>query len=211
MTLNDGFDRTVSDWLDEQAGRGSPGYLDEVLDPDDPDPTAAVVVEPRKVALRAIDSSLRTGSQDGLAPRRPRSHRRPRYRDPRRRLAETDRRLRSVRAPRGHVLYAAADGDIYAHRHCDECQRGPLSPDRPTDSGPLISPDGTSFAFVRRDAGSSSTSIVLANADGSGLREITGAAGGGRRDGPGHRTGPSSRSSGVRACGSSGQTCRPRW
>jgi hypothetical protein len=31
MTLNDGFDRTVSDWLDEQAGRGAPAYLDEVL------------------------------------------------------------------------------------------------------------------------------------------------------------------------------------
>jgi hypothetical protein len=31
MTLNDGFDRTVSEWLDEQAGRGAPGYLDEVL------------------------------------------------------------------------------------------------------------------------------------------------------------------------------------
>ena len=31
MTLNDGFERTVSDWLDEQAGRGAPGYLDEVL------------------------------------------------------------------------------------------------------------------------------------------------------------------------------------
>ena len=31
MTLNDGFDRTVSDWLDEQAGHGAPGYLDEVL------------------------------------------------------------------------------------------------------------------------------------------------------------------------------------
>ena len=31
MTLNDGFDRIVSDWLDEQAGRGVPGYLDEVL------------------------------------------------------------------------------------------------------------------------------------------------------------------------------------
>ena len=31
MTLNDGFDRTVSDWLDEQAGRGAPRYLDEVL------------------------------------------------------------------------------------------------------------------------------------------------------------------------------------
>jgi hypothetical protein len=31
MTLNDGFDRTVSDWLDEQAGHGMPGYLDEAL------------------------------------------------------------------------------------------------------------------------------------------------------------------------------------
>ena len=31
MTLNDGFERTVSDWLDEQAGHGMPGYLDEVL------------------------------------------------------------------------------------------------------------------------------------------------------------------------------------
>ena len=29
--LNDGFDRTVSDWLDVQAGRGSPDYLDETL------------------------------------------------------------------------------------------------------------------------------------------------------------------------------------
>ena len=31
MTLRDGFDRTVSDWLDEQAGRGAPDYLQEVL------------------------------------------------------------------------------------------------------------------------------------------------------------------------------------
>src|SRR5436190_15908692 len=31
MTLYDGFDRTVFAWLDEQAGQGMPGYLDEVL------------------------------------------------------------------------------------------------------------------------------------------------------------------------------------
>jgi hypothetical protein len=31
MTLNDGFERTLSDWLDEQAGRGAPSYLDETL------------------------------------------------------------------------------------------------------------------------------------------------------------------------------------
>ena len=31
MTLNDGFERTLSDWLNEQAGHGMPGYLDEAL------------------------------------------------------------------------------------------------------------------------------------------------------------------------------------
>ena len=31
MTLNDGFERTVSDWLADQAGQGSPAYLDEIL------------------------------------------------------------------------------------------------------------------------------------------------------------------------------------
>ena len=31
MTLHDGFDRTVSDWLDDQAGHGMPSYLDEIL------------------------------------------------------------------------------------------------------------------------------------------------------------------------------------
>jgi len=31
MRLNDGFERTVSDWLDEEAGHGMPGYLDEAL------------------------------------------------------------------------------------------------------------------------------------------------------------------------------------
>lgn len=31
MTSLDGFDRTVATWLDEQVGRGAPGYLDEVL------------------------------------------------------------------------------------------------------------------------------------------------------------------------------------
>ena len=31
MTLNDGFDRTVSTWLDHQAGRGAPEYLGEIL------------------------------------------------------------------------------------------------------------------------------------------------------------------------------------
>ena len=31
MNVHDDFDRTVSDWLDEQAGHGMPDYLDEIL------------------------------------------------------------------------------------------------------------------------------------------------------------------------------------
>ena len=175
MTHNDGFDRTVSDWLDEQAGHSVPGYLDEVLDADDPDPTAAVVVEPRKVAPRAIDSSLRTrcpgwpgswsssvsSSRLGTAILVAGSR-------------ETTARRRSVRRRSGTSSYAAADGDIYAIDTATNVAR-PLVTGPAADSDPLISPDGTSFAFVRRDAGSLSTSIMfLANADGSGLREITG-------------------------------------
>ena len=31
MTLDDRFVRSVADWLDDQAGAGTPGYLDDVL------------------------------------------------------------------------------------------------------------------------------------------------------------------------------------
>jgi hypothetical protein len=31
MNAHDGFDRTVADWLDQQAGHGMPGYLDEIV------------------------------------------------------------------------------------------------------------------------------------------------------------------------------------
>ena len=33
MNVHDGFDRTVADWLDQQAGHGMPGYLDEIVTP----------------------------------------------------------------------------------------------------------------------------------------------------------------------------------
>ena len=67
MTLNDGFDRTVSDWLDEEAEHGCPATSMRSC-AGRHGPASGRLVEPRKVAPRAIDSSLRTGSQDGLAP-----------------------------------------------------------------------------------------------------------------------------------------------
>jgi len=171
MTLNDGFDRTVTDWLDEQAGRGAPDYLDEVLARTTRtrqrpwwsslerwlpmQSTLRFAQVPRAAWLLvilglilAIGTVILVGS-----PRRPPSPFGP--------------------SAHGNVLYAAADGDIYAIDTATNVAR-PLITGPAADSGPLLSPDGTRFAFTRRESGSLSTSIVLANADGSGLREITG-------------------------------------
>ena len=172
MTLNDGFDRTVFAWLDEEAGHGMPGYLDEVLARTTRtrqrpwwsslerwlpvQSTARFAQAPRMVWLLVIlglvlalgAAILVVGSSKHLpSPFGPDAH--------------------------GNVLYAAADGDIYAVDTASNKAHA-LVAGSATDSSPIYSPDGARFAFVRRDPGSSSTSIVLANADGSGLREITG-------------------------------------
>ena len=66
----------------------------------------------------------------------------------------------------GNVLYAAADGDIYA-LDTSTNQARPLIAGPATDSGPAVSPDGTKIVFARRAPGSDSVSTMVANADGS--------------------------------------------
>ena len=141
MTLNDGFDRTVTDWLDEQAGHGSPGYLDEVLtrttrtrqrpwwsSPERWLPvqsTARFAQVPRMAWLLVVLGlivALGTAILVVGSPRRPPSPFGP--------------------AAQGNVLYAAADGDIYAIDTATNVAR-PLVTGPAADSDPLISPDGT--------------------------------------------------------------------
>ena len=172
MTHNDGFDRTVSAWLDEQAGQGMPGYLDEVLARTTRtrqrpwwsslerwlpvQSTARFAQAPRMVWLLVILGLVLALGTAIL-------------------IAGSSKPLPSPFGPgaHGNVLYAGADGDIYAIDTASNKAR-PLVTGSAADSSPIYSPDGARFAFVRRDAGSATTSIVVANADGSGLREITG-------------------------------------
>ena len=124
MTLNDGFDRTVSDWLDEQAGHGMPGYLDEVLtrttrtrqrpwwsSPERWLPvqsTARFAQVPRMAWLLVVLGlvvALGTAILVVGSPKRPPSPFGP--------------------AAQGNVLYAGTDGDIYSDRRRDECRAAP--------------------------------------------------------------------------------------
>jgi WD40 repeat protein len=165
MTLHDGFDRTVSDWLDGEAGHGMPGYLDEILTETTGtrqrpwwsslerwlpmQSTTRFAQVPRMVWLLIVvaltialgTAVLVVGSRKPApAPFAPAAH--------------------------GTVLYAAADGDIYALDPATN-QARPVITGPATDSGPAVSPDGTKIAFARREPGSDSVSTMVANADGS--------------------------------------------
>ena len=172
MTLNDGFERTVADWLDEQAGHGMPGYLDEALARTTQtrqrpwwsslerwlpvQSTARFAQAPRMVWLLVILGLVLALGTAIL-------------------IAGSPKPLPSPFGPgaHGNVLYAGTDGDIYAIDTTTNVAH-PLVTGSAADTGQVLSPDGTRMAFIRRDAGSATTSIVVANADGSGLRELSG-------------------------------------
>jgi Tol biopolymer transport system component len=171
MTLNDGFDRTVADWLDDQAGRGAPGYLDEILtrtthtrqrpwwsSPERWLPmqsTARFAQAPRMIWLLVVLALILALGATVLVV----GSRRP------------------VPSPFGQgstgtVLYGAADGDIYALDTATNQSR-PLIVGPTIDSDPSFSPDGTRFVFSRHEAGGVTT-MMVANADGSDVRLLTG-------------------------------------
>jgi len=172
MTLNDGFDRTVAGWLDEQAGRGAPSYLDEVLARTVrtrqrpawsslerwlpmqttlrfvPVPRAAwlLVVLALLVTLGAAAVWIGSQQREGLPPFGP--------------------------AANGAIIYGASDGDIYTLDLATGAST-PLVDDSTADRSPFFSRDGSMFVFARSGACCGLMEITLANVDGTVIRSLT--------------------------------------
>jgi Tol biopolymer transport system component len=180
MTLNDGFDRTVTDWLDEQAGHGMPGYLDEALARTtrtrqrpwwaslerwlpvqttlrlSPAPRIAwLLLVVGLIAVLAL-AALVVGSR----------HRQP---APPFGLARN-----------GTILYGGTDHDIHRLDPATGVT-ATLIAGSTGDRAPLLSPDGTRLLFLRdsttreQGVGPFQPMIMVANDDGSDIRPLTGA------------------------------------
>jgi hypothetical protein len=179
MTLNDGFDRTVASWLDEQAGRGAPDYLDDVLTrttrtrqrpawsslerwlPMDTTVRARVASVPRPGRIALLIALLIAFA--GLVVFAVGSH------------------LTRVPPPfgpaRNGTLMLSHDGDIFAVDPIT-AQQSPVITGPSFDFGATFSRDGSKFIFLRgapTGCGQADCGLVLmvANADGTGIRELT--------------------------------------
>lgn len=179
MTLNDGFERTVSDWLDEQAGRGAPGYLDEAL--------ARTIRTRQRPAWSSLERWLpvQTTLRLSAAPR----------------IAwlllvlalvaalgvaalAIGSRYRQPAPPfglarNGSILYGGTDKDIHTFDPVTGAT-ATLITGAAGDHRPLLSPDGTRLLFLRDSAtrdqgfGPLQPMIMVANDDGSDVRPLTG-------------------------------------
>jgi Tol biopolymer transport system component len=169
MTYNDGFDRTVSEWLTDQAGHSKPDYLDEVL--------SRTTRTRQRPAWSSLERWLPVLSTTRFAP------------VPRMAwllvvlglvlalgaaAAFIGSRTRPLPPPFGMVgsqtlLYGGADGDIYALDPATNESR-PVITGPTTDRLPSLSPDGTRFVFNRQESELVPATPWIANTDGSGIR-----------------------------------------
>jgi Tol biopolymer transport system component len=178
MTLNDGFDRTVSEWLDDEAGRGAPDYLDEVLTRtartgQRPAWSSLERLLPVQMTLRfapvprfawllvAIALLAALGAAVLLAGSRTRELPQP-----------------FGPARNGAILYGATDNDIYRLDPVSGAATAVIAGST-SDSVPRLSPDGTQLLFLRDAApnaatGGKTATIMVAAADGTSVRPLTG-------------------------------------
>lgn len=172
MSRVDPFERTVSEWLHEQADWTAAGYLDEVLDqaakarqrpwwgsigrwlpvvwaaPLDPwRRTGRLLVVLALLAALAA-AALLAGSRSKLPPP----------------LGEADN---------GVVVYGASDGDIYTF-DIDSGKSSPLVAGGHADETPDFSHDGSRFVFTRQAEEPERWILMLADAKGGNSRPLTG-------------------------------------
>jgi hypothetical protein len=172
MTARNDFNGVLSDWLDEQAGRGAPGYLDEILVrttrtrqrpawsslerwlPMD------LTAQPRFLALPTLGKVLLVGAVllalIGIA------------------IVAVGSRVQRVPAPfgpaaNGQIAYWA-DGDILVADPDGTHAHAVIS--GPSDDGvPGYTRDGTQLTFLRTVSPHEST-LMIAAPDGSGVRSV---------------------------------------
>ena len=179
MNAHDDFDRTVSDWLDEKAGHGVPGYLDEIL-PGRPGPASG-----RRGRASKGGSPCRRRFASRPCPRlglvvARRSASSPRSASPSWRSARRSPPAAAVRArpERGDRLRAGPTTTSTRSIRC-RASRTALVTGSAGDHRPLMSPDGTRLLFLRDTTTTDATDglspmVMVANADGSDIRPLTG-------------------------------------
>jgi dipeptidyl aminopeptidase/acylaminoacyl peptidase len=175
MTGNADFDRRIFDFLDREAGRGSPDYLDDILRR-----TAHTSQRPAWSSMERllqVNTSLYRSVFDRPAPMRA--------------LAilvviglliaaiaavavgTQQSRLEPFGVARnGTLVYSASDGDIHALNPATG-QSNPIITGSATDLAPLFSRDGSRFVFARETGVEGQHLIMLANADGTGVRPLS--------------------------------------
>ena len=178
MTARSDFNGVISEWLDEQAGRGAPDYLDDVL--------SRTTRTRQRPAWSSLERWLPVQTTLRLAPVP--------------RLAwllvvvaliaalgvavlAVGTRHRQLPPPfglarNGAVLYGGSDGDIHKLDPATGAT-STLVAGASGDSVPWLSPDGTRFLFLRdsvpnADTGGKAATIMVADDDGSNVRALTG-------------------------------------
>ena len=175
MSTRDGFDGFLSDWLDDTAGRGAPDYVDEILvlttrTRQRPAWSSLERWLPLQTTLRfapvprlgwVLLISLAIAAAVGIA------------------ILAVGSRSPHVPPPfgparNGEILYGGTDNDIHALDPVTGVTTT-LVTGASGDHRPVLSPDGLKLLFLRDTDTASQPMIMVANADGSDVRPLTGA------------------------------------
>ena len=178
MNTRDDFNVVISDWLDDQAGRGAPDYLDEILARTTRtrqrpawlslerwlpmQTTLRFAPVPRVAWLLVVIALVAAVGVAILA------------------IGAQTRHLPPPFGParNGAILYGADDNDIYRLDPISGAATA-LIAGSTRDSLPQLSPDGTKFLFLRDAVPDPATdgktaTIMVAAADGTSVRPLTG-------------------------------------